>query len=453
MDAVRLSRLIDELGGSLCGADTEIIGAAIDSRRLQPGELFVALPGSRVDGHGYVSAARRAGAAAALVERAMPEPLPQWVVPDARRALAALGRWVRGQCSETRIVAVTGSNGKTTVKEMLAAILVRSGETLASPGNYNNELGVPLTLCRLQRRHRYAVLELGASAPGDIRRLTQWACPSIGIITNTAPAHLEGFGSVAGVAHAKGELFEALPADGIAVINIDEPYAALWRQLAGPTRCLSYGFSQHAAVQASLAVDGRLELHWDDRVLSVRLRLPGRHNQRNALASAAAALALEVPSSAIRAGLEAMRPVPGRLCWRKGIGSACILDDTYNANPASLAAALRVLAEHSGHRWLALGDMAELGGAARRLHRRAGWLARAGGVERLFAIGELAAETASGFGAGAERFADRERLIEAVSSELRPDIAVLIKGSRSAGMDRVADRLASETLDVAGLGG
>ena len=450
MDSVALSRLVADLGGQLRGPDPDIVGAAIDSRSIRPGELFIALSGRRTDGHDFVTAARRAGAAAALLERAVAESLPQWIVPDGRRMLAALGCWVRRQCSATRVVAVTGSNGKTTVKGMLASILGHSGETLATPGNYNNELGVPLTLCRLQRRHRYAVVELGAGAAGDIRCLAQWARPSVGVITNAGPAHLGGFGSVAGVARGKGELFEALAEDGVAVINADDAFADLWRRLAGSRRCITFGFDRHAELRATTAAGGELELHWHGDILPVRLRLPGRHNRLNALASAAAALALEVPGSAIRAGLEAMRPLPGRLCWRDGIRGARILDDTYNANPASLAAAIRVLAEGSGRRWLVLGDMAELGNTARRLHRRAGWLARAGGVERLFAIGELATETAVGFGPGAACFEDRESLVEALSSELGPHVVVLIKGSRSAVMDRVADRLSIETPDVTG---
>ncbi|EAR21840.1 UDP-N-acetylmuramoyl-tripeptide--D-alanyl-D-alanine ligase [Nitrococcus mobilis] len=453
MDAVSLSRLVADLGGHLRGPDTEVIGAALDSRRIRSGELFVALTGSRADGHDYLSAARTAGAAAALLERAVPEPLPQWIVADGRGTLAALGCWVREHCAATQIVAVTGSNGKTTVKEMLAAILARHGATLATSGNYNNELGVPLTLCRLQRRHRYAVLELGASAPGQIRRLTQWVRPSVGVITNAGPAHLDGFGSVAGVARGKGELFETLPDDGIAVINVDDAFANLWQRLARPRRCITFGLDRRAEVRATTAADGQLELRWDGRVLPVRLPLLGRHNQLNALASAATALALELPGAAIRAGLEAMRPVPGRLCWREGIGGARILDDTYNANPASLAAAIRVLAENSQRRWLVLGDMAELGETAGRLHRRAGQLARAGGVERLFVIGELAAASAAGFGLGAECFDDREALVKALSGGLGPDIAVLIKGSRSAAMDIVADRLAADKPDAAEMEG
>lgn len=450
MDSVPLSRLVADLGGDLRGSDREIVGAAIDSRQVQPGELFVALSGRRTDGHDFVSAARRAGAAAALLERAVADSLPQWIVADGRRTLAALGCWVRGQCNATRVVAVTGSNGKTTVKGMLASILAHSGATLATAGNYNNELGVPLTLCRLQRRHRYAVLELGAAAAGDIRGLAQWVRPSVGVITNAGPAHLGGFGSVAGVARGKGELFESLPEDGIAVINADDAFADLWRRLAGTRRCLTFGFGRQAELRATTAAGGELELRWEGDVWPVRLRLPGRHNRLNALASAAAALALEVPGSAVRAGLEAMRPLPGRLCWRDGLRGARILDDTYNANPASLAAAVRVLAEDSGRRWLVLGDMAELGNTARRLHRRAGWLARAAGVERLFAIGELATETAAGFGAGAACFEDRESLVEALATELGSDVAVLIKGSRSAVMDRIADRLSIEKPEVAG---
>lgn len=440
MDPVAVRELVQRLGGSLRGGAATVTGAAIDSRRLREGDLFVALRGSRVDGHEFVAAAREAGAGAALVERAVDDPLPQWVVPDTRPALAALGALARER-TRAVVVGVTGSNGKTTVKEMLAAVLGRLGPVLATAGNYNNELGVPLTLCRLDGSHRFAVIEMGASGPGEIGRLAALARPRVGVVTNAAPAHLEGFGSVEGVARAKGELYAALPPGGEAVINADDAFAELWRELAGSRRRLSFGMAGDADVAGELASDGALKIRLPEEEVAVRLALSGRHNRLNALAAAAVAHAAGAPAADIRAGLESLHPVAGRLDLRAGVADAVIVDDSYNANPASLEAALEAVAERPGRRWLVLGDMAELGPSAAALHAAAGESARRHGFERVFACGSLAAEAARAFGDGGVTLADRDAIVRAVRSGLAADVTVLIKGSRSAGMEAVARAL------------
>jgi len=444
MDAVSLRTLASELGGELHGADAPVSGAAIDSRRLRPGDLFVALPGARHDGHAFVAAAREAGAAAAMVNRVVADPLPQWRVDSCPQTLAELGCRARGASPALRI-GVTGSNGKTTVKAMLAAILGGCGETLATEGNLNNELGVPLTLCRLGSQHRYAVLELGCSRPGDIRLLASWSRPQVGLVNNAAPAHLEGFGSVEAVARTKGELFEALPAEGWAVINADDTHAPLWEQQAAHCRVLRFGLANPAAdIRGEALADGRLHIALPDGGVVVRLALRGRHNQANAVAAAATAYAAGAPASALGPGLESVAPVPGRLAARAGLRGCEVLDDSYNANPASLEAALAAAGGDELELWLALGDMGELGEAAEALHAEAGRCARRHGVRRLYACGPLATLAAEAFGEGGRAYLDHGSLIAELRAALRPGVRLLVKGSRAAAMERVADALAHD---------
>lgn len=444
MEPMRLSEIAAVLGAPLRGADASIAAVAIDSRRLKPGELFVAISGQRFDGHDFIAAAAAAGAAGALVQRADDWGLPHIVVDDTRLALGRLARALRLRLP-VRLVGVTGSNGKTTVKEMTASILRRLGPALHTEGNLNNDLGVPLTLLRLDRSHVFGVIEMGASHAGEIDYLARLAVPDVGVVTNAGPAHLAGFGSVDGVARAKGELFAALPEHGVAVINADDPYAALWRGLAGARRVIDFGLASAAAVTAERIVGSRFLLRVDTGRVEVELPLPGRHNVMNALAAAAAATALGAPLEAVAEGLAATPRVKGRLNWLDGIGGARLLDDTYNANPNSLRAALEVLAAEPGERWLALGDMSELGPQARELHARVGEWARELGVSRLFAVGPLAAEAARVFGPDGEHFPDKGALVTAVREGLRPGVAVLIKGSRVMGMEQVTQALTAPT--------
>ncbi len=439
----RLSEAAPALGAERVGPDVTVSGVATDSRGLAPGALFVALEGERFDGHAFLEQARAAGASAALVRRGAQTTLPRLEVADTRRALGALGAWWRERLA-LPVLAVTGSNGKTTVKQMLGAALGQAGPVLVTEGNLNNDIGVPLTLLRLTSRHRFAVIELGANHPGEIAYLAGLARPRVGVVTNAAPAHLEGFGDVAGVARAKGELFEALPEDGVAVINADDPYADLWRRRAGRCRQLSFGLQAPADVTARWEpVSGgtRLEVRTPAGATTVRLPLAGQHNVMNALAAAAGTLALGLELGAVREGLERAAHVSGRLQPRRARCGARILDDTYNANPASLAAALEVLAAGSGERWLVLGDMGELGADAETLHREAGRAARAAGVSRLFALGPLAAAASEAFGSGARHYTDAAALAADVHGGLHPEVRVLVKGSRSMHMERVVEAL------------
>lgn len=437
-------------GARLQGADGAFDGVSTDTRSLQPGQLFIALQGPSFDGHDYIAAAASRGAVAVLVAHAVKTELPQIIVADTRAALAELAALWRAR-QAIPVITITGSNGKTTVKEMLAAILGQSQNVLATQGNLNNEIGLPLTLLQLDDRHSAAVIEAGASKPGDIAYLTRIAAPTVAVLTNASGAHLAGFGSVQSVASSKGEIFAGLTDNGTAVINADDAYADLWRALAGTHAVLTFALDAAADVRAVWQAGEPLQITTPQGALRVNLPLPGRHNAMNALAATAAALAAKVSLADIRAGLESLRPVPGRLCWKTASNGAQILDDTYNANPASLSAALAVLVSAaSGECYLALGDMAELGDEAQALHASAGRCAHAAGVTRLYAVGELSRFAVDAFrdiGTGqAWHFTDQAALIQRLRQDLQADSTLLVKGSRSAHMERVVDAL---TVEVA----
>ena len=435
------------LGVSAVGDHVEFTGVSTDSRDTPQGALFVAIRGPQFDGHDFIVAARRRGAVATVVEREPDVSIPFILVRDSVRALGNLATCWRARFRDLLLVAITGSNGKTTVKEMVAAIFRTMGPVSATRGNLNNELGVPITLCELEIGHRTAVVEMGANHHGEIAALTTLVRPSVGVITQCAPAHLEGFGSVEGVARAKGELFEAMPPDATAVINADDRFAPLWRELAGHRRCISFGFCSNAdvRVRAERGSDGPV-VSLDTPAGSVQIdsSLPGAHNALNAGAAAAAAIAVDAGVDAIRAGLANVQPAKGRLHSRPGPRSAEVIDDTYNANPESLRAGLAVLCEKPAPRWLVLGDMAELGPDAATLHAGAGRDARRHGVERLFVTGELSVEAARAFGDGATHFEDCTALIDRLRDELPEGATVLVKGSRSMAMERVVDALVDE---------
>jgi UDP-N-acetylmuramoyl-tripeptide--D-alanyl-D-alanine ligase len=418
-----------------------------DSRGVVPGDLFVALRGDKYDGHAFVVAAFEKGAAAALVERAA-VPRHGWgdkpllVVDDTRQALSRLAAWWR-QTLATPLAAVTGSNGKTTVKEMLAAILrAHAGDAavLATQGNLNNDVGVPLTLLALRPGHRYGVIEMGMNHAGEIAALSAIARPDVALVNNAQAAHLFGLGSVEAVARAKGEIFQGLGAQGVAVINADDPHAPLWRALAAPRRTLSFGLQNPADVRASVqleALASELAVETPDGGFHARLAVPGLHNARNALAATAAALALGVAPPAIARGLAAFAGVKGRLQRKHAVHGGVLLDDTYNANPGSLAAALDVLAAQPGRRVLVLGDMGELGAEAAALHAEMGRAARAAGVERLIALGEASVHAARAFGTGGQHCETIEDLLHEAENVLAPGVTLLVKGSRFMRMERV----------------
>lgn len=444
---MRLAELAQVSGGRLIGDDAAFTSAAIDTRQLKTGELFVALPGSKTDGHGFVAQAAQGGAAGALVARAIESKLPQVVVGDVLLALQSYAAHQRARFAGP-VLAVTGSNGKTTTKQMLAAILAESfgaEAVLYTEGNLNNHIGVPLTLLRLGAGHRAAVIELGANHAGEIAQLASIAKPLIGLVTLAGAAHLEGFGNIAGVAQAKGELFAALPANGTAVINADDQYADLWRGMAGHCQRLEFGFAAAAGFRAREIRDHnggqRFLLVTPNGEIEIRLPLLGRHNVQNALGAAAAAQAAGADLAQIARGLAAVRNVGGRLAPQTGLHGAAVVDDSYNANPTSMRASLEWLAAQSGRRWFAMGDMAELGIDAASWHRQIGEWARANGIERLFALGPLSQHAVRSFGAGARHFASHAELAGAIARELTAEVTVLVKGSRSAQMERVAQLL------------
>ena len=436
-------------GGQLIGADAEFSAVCSDTRSLRPGELFVALQGPNFDGHDHLRRAASLGAAGALVSRRIDCELPQILVDDSLTGLQCLARGWR-QRFALPVLAVTGSNGKTTVKQMLAAILATQGEVLATAGNLNNHIGVPLTLLRLRDDHAYAVIEMGANHAGEIAALAAIAQPQVGVVTQAGDAHLEGFGSRDGVAHAKGELFAGLPENGVAVINADDHYRSLWRELAGERSVLEFGLQAGTAISAeaisALPQEAPEAMQFDLLTpagrATVNLPLPGRHNVSNALAAAAAATALGLDPAQIAAGLGQVRNVGGRVQTRQGIHGARILDDSYNANPDSLRAALALLQSWPGEHWLVLGAMAELGPQTEAQHAAAGRMARETGIARLFTLGSVAASAAGEFGVGAQRFEQVQELIGCLREQIDQRVVLLVKGSRSARMERVVDALA-----------
>jgi len=443
-----LAHFAGAMRGRLQGADAAFGAVSTDSRTLAAGELFVALAGPSFDGHDFVAAAAARGAAGAVVARPLPVAVPQIVVDDTLRALQRAAEAWRRQFA-IPVVAVAGSNGKTTTKELIATVLAGRGPCHATRGTLNNHIGVPLTLLALDERHASAVIEIGANHPGEVAELVVLARPTVGIVTNAGAEHLEGFGSLEGVARAEGELYAGLEPGATAIINADDAFAPLWQSMSGAARRLSFGRGPGADFRVAGAVRAegpagqtqRFELATPDGEVAVRLGLAGRHNVLNALGAAAAAHAAGADLATIAAGLGRMRPVRGRLEVKAAANGACLIDDSYNANPSSLSAGLDVLGAAPGERWLVLGDMAELGAAAREAHLSAGREARAAGVTRLFAVGALTGDAVAEFGAGAEWFADGAALAARVAPLLRAGVTVLVKGSRLNRLERVVDAL------------
>jgi UDP-N-acetylmuramoyl-tripeptide--D-alanyl-D-alanine ligase len=471
---MRLSQIAQALDAQLIDPDVEFLNVNTDSRKIQAGDLFIALRGEKFDGAEYVAAALQSGAAAAVVNQDSgfkkqdsgcriqdsgapdaqsgvlnPESCilnPQsslLVVADTRIALGKLAAFWRAQF-DIPLVAITGSNGKTTVKEMLAAILAVAAsdaeKVLATKGNFNNDIGMPLTLLRMTAAHHYAVIEMGMNHFGEIAYLTHLARPQVALVNNASGAHLQGLGSIEGVARAKGEIFAGLASDGIAVINADDDYAYVWRELAGAHRVLDFSLQHQAAVQGTWSAEGYggvLQATTPVGELRVVLQVPGMHNARNALAAATAAIALNIPLEVIAQGLENFGGVAGRLQRKLGKAGATLIDDTYNANPASMLAALQVLAHTAGKRIFVLGDMGELGDDAVQFHHDIGIAARASGIEKLFALGDMSAAAVQEFGAGAQHFSSVENLCAALEKELDAHTTVLVKGSRFMKMERV----------------
>ncbi len=434
----------DFMHGRLHGADHAFNGVSTDTRTLKTGELFVALQGPNFDGCDYVGQARNKGAAGAVVPRVVDEQIAQIAVEDSRRALGELGAAWRQQLSPI-VVGVTGSNGKTTLKELTAACLATAAPTLATQGNLNNDIGMPLMLTRIEDHHRFAVLEMGANHAGEIAYLTALARPDIVVITNAGDAHLEGFGSRDGVARAKGEILCGEVRPKVAILNADDHYFEYWSTLVEDTQLITFGIDSDADVYASNIVaeagGSCFDLHLPGGDIDVTLALSGRHNVRNACAAAAIAIAVGIDVVDIKSGLESVKPVEGRLRRLAGIGGVTVYDDSYNANPASVVAAAEFLAALPGDSLIVLGDMGELGDDAKRLHAVTGAKVRDAGISRLLATGELSRNTVEGFGEGASWYADIDGLTSRLKSELAEGMNVLVKGSRFMQMERIVDAL------------
>ncbi len=433
-------------GGALRGADKTFSGVSSDTRTLKQGELFVALRGPRFNANEFVSTALTCGAAGAVVDSEQAVAISQIVVTDTQAALERGAHSWRNQFS-IPLVGVAGSNGKTTAKEMTATILSQAGNCLATRGNLNNHIGVPLTLLRIESTDRFAVVEMGANRAGDVAALLRISRPTVGLITNAGAEHLEGFGSLEGVARAEGEMVEGLAPNATAVINADDEFASLWRSITR-ARVVTFGVQKQAdfaasEIRTSLGTEGfvtRFTMASPAGSAAIELQMGGHHNVSNALAAAAAASAAGATLDHIVAGLASVRAVPGRLQFKKAASGAWLIDDSYNANPSSVRAGIEVLSGLEGRKWLVLGDMAELGEYAQSAHAEIGAFARERGVERLYATGPLAALAVESFGAGAQWFADAQSLAQALGSA-PPDVRMLIKGSRVNRLERVVDAL------------
>ncbi|WP_163832589.1 UDP-N-acetylmuramoyl-tripeptide--D-alanyl-D-alanine ligase [Spartinivicinus ruber] len=441
-----ISRLIPN--SQLLGSDQTFSGLSIDTRTIQPGELFIALKGPNFDGHDYIAIAKQQGAVAAVVEKPIEAektadmPITQLIVEDSRIALGLIGQINREDFSGP-LVALTGSSGKTTVKEMLAAIFQQQGPTLSTVGNLNNDLGAPLTLSRLTAEHQYAVIELGANAIGEIAYTSQLSRPTVCLINNVMAAHLAGFGSLENTAKAKGEITQGLVDGGTAVFNADDQFFGYWKTLLPENQqLLSFSVlnteAQVYATHVELIDQGfQFKIHLLDHCFDVTLPLPGRHNIANALAAAATAFAAGSSPQAIAAGLGEIQPVAGRGVQLSGKKGCRLIDDTYNANPGSVKAAIQLLAQYPGRRLLVLGDMGELGEQAEALHFEVGQFAKQQGLDGLYAVGPLTEQSVIGFGEGAQHFNSKAELVEFLDKQLSESLVVLIKGSRSAKMETV----------------
>jgi len=441
----------EAVSGRLVGDNVEFLRVASDSRALQPGDLFVALRGERFDGHDFVATALASGAVAALVADDRADSLSGRLiaVPDTLSALGALAHHWRRQFA-LPLIAVVGSNGKTTVKEMAAAILrahFGDDHVLATQGNLNNAIGLPLTLLGLTAQHHAAVVEIGMNHPGETAVLAAMAAPTVGVINNAQREHQEFMHSIAEVAAEHAALVRAMPAGGIAVLNADDAHVDVWREAAGEAgniTVIEFGLDRPAAVRVrhgAAQTGGVVDLATPAGDATVALAARGRHNALNALAAATAALAIGVPLAAVVRGLQDFRPVAGRLVTRTTAAGLTVIDDTYNANPDSVRAAIAVLAAAPSPRWLVLGDMGEVGSEGPAFHREAGREARAAGIDRLYTTGAQAAEAGAAFGAGGSHFATAEDLARHVSATAAPGTTVLVKGSRFMRMERVVAAL------------
>jgi UDP-N-acetylmuramoyl-tripeptide--D-alanyl-D-alanine ligase len=443
MRPVALSQIARWCEGRLLGDDRDVAAVSTDTRALPRDSLFIALRGENFDAHDFIDQAEAAGAAALLVSRPIESVLPKILCADTEEALGEFAAGMQ-QGRPAVVVALTGSNGKTSVKTLLQGILSRAGRSYFNPGNYNNEIGLPLAVLDAPDDAEFAIYEMGAGKPGDIAYLASIVPPQVALVNNIAPAHLERMGSLLGVAETKGAIYEALSDDGVAVINADDTFAPFFEQIVGHRRSFRFGIENDADVRATkiraTAEGSQFVLTTPAGDAEIALPLPGRHSVMNALAASALALGAGAPFAAIVEGLRNAEPVKGRQIAHVLGNGAVLIDDSYNANPGSVAAAIATLAQHK-NAWLVLGDMAELGEGAALLHADIGAQAKRAGLARLFTIGRLSAEASRAFGTGAKHFESQQALIDALRGELVAGVRCLVKGSRSSAMDKVVTAL------------
>ena len=439
MASVALQALAQRANGELIGESVPLQGLAIDSRSTRPGDLFAAIAGSQVDGHDFASQATAAGAAAVLTEREVKGITPQLVVSDVVKASGHFALLKR-QAFLGSVVAVTGSAGKTTTKNLIAAALAGAGAVHSTQGNHNNELGVPMTLAGLNESHRFGVIEMGAGQPGDIAYLCQLAQPSVAVCLNASAAHLVNYESVDEIASTKGEILEGLGGEGLAIINADQPWVGQWIKQAGNARKITFGLSEKADYRAiNIQYQGlngtQFDLIAPSMALPVSLRLPGAMQVINALAALAVAIELGVPPDRAVDGLRQVVPEIGRGSVVAGRAGGWVVDDSYNANPAAVMAAIDTLARESAHSVLILGPMLELGSTSDDLHRDVGRYAKAAGIDCLMSVGREAAPAAEVFGQGAQHFSDQQALWSAFP-DLPDEHIIWVKGSRGAVLEK-----------------
>ncbi|MEN5209749.1 UDP-N-acetylmuramoyl-tripeptide--D-alanyl-D-alanine ligase [Stenotrophomonas terrae] len=456
MKRAPLSLIAHWAGAEIHGDDVSIDAVSNDSRSLAAGSLYVALRGERFDGHEFAASAVEQGASALLVERLLPLEVPQIVVANTELALAKIAAAMQQQRA-TRVFAITGSNGKTSVKNLLLAILqhaaaVAGQHVYATPGNRNNEIGLPLAVIDAPEDADFAIYEMGTGKPGDIAYLTAIAAPDVAIVNNVAPAHLERMGSLLEIANTKAAVYDDLRDGGVAVINADDAFSPYFAARAGGHQVVRFGLEVSADVTATgIVLDeagSRFQLHAPQGQTEVTLQLPGRHNVLNALAAAAMALAAGIALPLVVEGLAQARPVAGRQVAHALDNGAVLIDDSYNANPGSLAAAITALAAGKGEGWLVLGDMRELGPDAQALHAQAGLRAREAGLKRLYALGPLSAAAAAAFGEGGRHFDSHAALAAALETELHAGVRCLVKGSRGSAMDKIVTALLKRGEDT-----
>ncbi|WP_313317201.1 UDP-N-acetylmuramoyl-tripeptide--D-alanyl-D-alanine ligase [Stenotrophomonas sp.] len=449
MKRTPLSLIAHWAGGEIHGDDASIDAVSNDTRTLAPGSLYVALRGERFDGHDFAVNAVEHGASALLVERLLPLEVPQIVVANTELALARIAAAMQQQRA-TRVFAITGSNGKTSVKNLLQAIMqhvaaVSGQHVYATPGNRNNEIGLPLAVIDAPEDADFAIYEMGTGKPGDIAYLTAVAAPDVAVVNNVAPAHLERMGSLLEIANTKAAVYDDLREAGVAVVNADDAFSPYFVARAGQHRVIRFGLDVSADVTATAIVldeaAARFHLRTPQGEAEVKLQLPGRHNVLNALAAASMALAAGIALPLVVEGLAQARPVAGRQVAHVLDSGAVLIDDSYNANPGSLAAAITALAAGKGEGWLVLGDMRELGPEAQALHAQAGLRAREAGFKRLYTLGPLSAAASAAFGEGGRHFDSHAALADALETELHAGVRCLVKGSRGSAMDKIVNAL------------